>query len=78
MSHKNRDPELRKNLDIICSKFKKGQFLNCLDFEALGLGVGTEGTKYAIRLLKTEYELDILTVCRGKAIVGWILSEEIL
>ena len=78
MSHKNRDPELRKNLDIICSKFKKGQFLDCLDFEALGLGVGTEGTKYAMRLLKAEYGLDILTVCRGRAIVGWILAEEIL
>lgn len=78
MSHKNRCPELRKNLDIICSKFKKGQLLDSMDFEALGLGVGTEGTKYAIRLLKGEYGLDILTVCRGKVIVGWILAEEIL
>ena len=76
MSHKNRDPELRKKLDIICSKFEKGQFLDLMDFDVLG--IGTEGTKYAIRTLKTEYELDILTVCRGKAIVGWILAEEIL
>lgn len=76
MSHKNRDPELRKNLDIICSKFKKGQFLDLMDFDVLGISAG--GSKYAIRALKTEYELDILTVCRGKAIVGWILAEEIL
>ena len=76
MSHKNRDPELRKKLDIICSKFKKGQFLNWLDFEALGFSA--EASRYAIRLLKAEYELDILTVCRGKAIVGWILANEIL
>ena len=76
MSHKNRDPELRKNLDIICSKFKKGQFLDLMDFDALG--IKAEGSKYAIRTLKTEYELDILTVCRGKAIVGWILANEIL
>ncbi len=76
MSHKNRDPGLRKNLDLLCSKFKKGQFLDLMDFDALG--IKAEGSRYAIRLLKTEYELDILTVCRGKAIVGWILAEEIL
>lgn len=76
MSHKNRDPELRKNLDLLCGKFKKGQFLDWLDFDVLG--ISAEGSKYAIRTLKTEYELDILTVCRGKAIVGWILAEEIL
>lgn len=76
MSHKNRDPELRKKLDIICSKFKKGQFLDLMDFDALGFSA--EGSRYAIRTLKTEYELDILTVCRGKAIVGWILADEIL
>ena len=76
MSHKNRDPELRKNLNLLCSKFKKGQFLDLMDFYALG--IKAEGSRYAIRLLKTEYELDILTVCRGKAIVGWILAEEVL
>ena len=76
MSHKNRDPELRKKLDIICSKFKKGQFLDLMDFDVLG--ISADGSKYAIRLLKGEYELDILTVCRGKAIVGWILANEIL
>ena len=76
MSHKNRDPELRKKLDIICSKFKKGQFLDRMDFEASGISSG--GVKYALMTLKSEYELDILTVCRGKAIVGWILAEEIL
>ena len=76
MSHKNRDPELRKNLDLLCSKFKKGQFLDLMDFDVLG--IKAEGSKYAIRTLKTEYELDILTVCRGKAIVGWILANEIL
>lgn len=76
MSHKNRCPELRKNLDIICGKFKKGQFLDSMDFDVLG--ISADGTKYAIRTLKTDYELDILTVCRGKAIVGWILANEIL
>ena len=76
MSHKNRDPELRKNLDLLCSKFEKGQFLDLMDFDVLG--ISADGSKYAIRTLKTEYELDILTVCRGKAIVGWILAEEIL
>ena len=76
MSHKNRCPELRKNLDIICGKFKKGQFLDLMDFDVLG--ISAEGSRYVIRLLKAEYELDILTVCRGKAIVGWILADEIL
>ena len=76
MAHKNRDPELRKNLDLLCSKFKKGQFLDLMDFDVLGISAG--GSRYAIRTLKTEYELDILTVCRGKAIVGWILANEIL
>lgn len=76
MSHKNRDQELRKNLDLLCGKFKKGQFLDLMDFDALGFSA--EASRYAIRLLKAEYELDILTVCRGKAIVGWILADEIL
>ena len=76
MSHKNRDLELRKNLDIICSKFEKGQLLDRMDFEASGISAG--GVKYALMTLKSEYELDILTLSRGKAIVGWILAEEIL
>lgn len=76
MSHKNRDPELRKKLDLLCSKFKKGQLLDRMDFEASGISSG--GVKYALMTLKSEYELDILTLSRGKAIVGWILAEEIL
>ena len=76
MSHKNRDLELHKKLEAMREKFKKGQFLDLMDFDVLGISAG--GSRYAIRTLKTEYELDILTVCRGKAIVGWILAEEIL
>ena len=76
MFHKNRDPELHKKLAAMREKFKKGQLLDRMDFEASGISAG--GVKYALLTLKSEYELDILTVCRGKAIVGWILAEEIL
>ena len=76
MLYKNRSLESRKNLNLMQDKFKKGQFLDLMDFDALGFSA--EASRYAIRLLKAEYELDILTVCRGKAIVGWILADEIL
>jgi len=47
-----------------------------MDFEASGMSAG--GVKYALITLKSEYELDILTLSRGRATVGWILAEEIL
>ena len=73
---KNRSLESRKNLNLMQDKFKKGQFLDLMDFEAAGFS--EVSAKYAIRELKNEYGLDILSVCRGKAIVGWILADEIL
>lgn len=68
--------EKKKRIELMRDKFQKGQLLDREDFKAAGFSEA--GTKNAIRTLKTDYELDILTVCRGKAIVGWILAEEIL
>lgn len=76
MFHKNRCPELHKKLEAMREKFKKGQLLDSMDFEASGISAG--GVKYALMTLKSEYELDILTLSRGRATVGWILAEEIL
>ena len=71
-----RDQDKVKRLEAMRDKFEKGQLLDREDFKAVGFSA--EASRYAIRLLKAEYELDILTVCRGKAIVGWILADEIL
>lgn len=76
MFHKNRDASLHKKLEAMREKFKKGQLLDRMDFEASGISAG--GVKYALMTLKSEYELDILTLSRGRATVGWILAEEIL
>ena len=73
---KNRSIEVRKGLDLMHDKFKKGQLLDVLDFEAAGFKKSS--SKYALEQLKHEYGLDILSVLRGRTAVGWILADEIL
>lgn len=66
----------RKKIERMRDKFIKGQLLDRSDFEAIGI----DGQYIArtIVILKQQYGLDILNVCRGKSLVGWILAEEIL
>lgn len=70
------DPEKRKRLEAMRDKFIKGQLLDREDFKAVGFS--ESGTKNAIVILRNHYSLDIVNICRGKALIGWILADEVL
>ncbi len=71
-----RDPNKVKKLELMRDKFQKGQLLDREDFKAAGFNEA--GTKNAIVILKNSYSLDIVNICRGKALIGWILADEVL
>lgn len=71
-----RDQDKIKRLELIRDKFQKGQLLGREDFEAAGFN--ESGSRNAIVILRNEYALDIVNICRGKALIGWILADEIL
>lgn len=70
------DKERQKRLEKMRDKFVRGQLLGREDFKAVGFN--EVGTKHALIKLRDEYMLDILVVCRGKALIGWILADEVL
>lgn len=71
-----RDPNKVKKLELMRDKFEKGQLLDREDFKAAGFNEA--GTKNAIVILRNDYGLDIVNICRGKALIGWVLADEIL
>lgn len=71
-----RDQDKVKRLEVMRAKFEKGQLLDREDFKAAGFNEA--GTKNAIVILKNSYSLDIVNICRGKALIGWILADEVL
>lgn len=71
-----RDQDKVKKLEVMRAKFERGQLLDREDFKAAGFNEA--GTKNAIVILKNSYSLDIVNICRGKALIGWILADEIL
>ena len=70
------DAEKKKRIELMRDKFEKGQLLDREDFKAVGFNEA--GTKNAIVILKNNYSLDIVNICRGKALIGWVLADEIL
>lgn len=70
------DAEKKKRIELMRGKFIKGQLLDREDFKAAGFNEA--GTKNAIVILRNDYGLDIVNICRGKALIGWILANEIL
>lgn len=70
------DAEKKKRIELMRDKFQKGQLLGREDFVVAGFNEA--GTKNAIIILKHNYGLDIVNICRGKSLIGWILAEEIL
>lgn len=70
------DADKRKRLESMRDKFQKGQLLGREDFAVAGFNEA--GTRNAIITLKNNYGLDIVNICRGKSLIGWILAEEIL
>lgn len=70
------DAEKKKRIELMRDKFQKGQLLDREEFKAAGFNEA--GTKNAIVILKNNYSLDIVNICRGKALIGWVLADEIL
>ncbi len=67
---------MRKRIEAMRDKFKKGQLLDRDDFEVAGFNASDANR--VILILKKQYKLDILVICRGKALIGWILADEVL
>ena len=70
------DAEKKRRIESMRDKFQKGQLLDREDFKAEGFN--EPGTKNAIVILRNNYGLDIVNICRGKSLIGWILAEEVL
>lgn len=70
------DVEKKKRIEFMRGKFIKGQLLDREDFKAAGFNEA--GTKNAIVILRNNYGLDVVNICRGKSLIGWILANEIL
>lgn len=68
--------EKKKRIELMRDKFLKGQLLDKEDFKAAGFN--ESGTKNAIIILRDNHGLDIVNICRGKSLIGWILANEIL
>lgn len=71
-----RDLKRRRKIEAMRNKFKKGQVLGREDFKAEGFS--DIGTQNALLELKGKYAMDLLTVYRGKILIGWILASEVL
>ena len=72
----DRDIKYQSKLRSLKASFDKGQVLDRSDLSAHGFK--RSSGEEAIRKLKTHYEMDILTITRGKAMIGWILASEVL
>ena len=76
MLSSKRCPNMSNRLELMREKFQKGQVLGREDFEVAGFDQSK--ITNALAILKKEYALDILVLCRGKVLVGWILADEVL
>lgn len=72
----DRDIRYHSKLRALKAGFESGQVLDRTDFSAQGFN--RKSAEAAINKLKTEYGLDILTITRGRLLIGWILSDEVL
>lgn len=65
-----------EKLDIINKKLCSGSVVDRADFAAAGIRATVIPT--AMQKLRRHYGLDVLTISRGKKLVGWVVSSEIL
>lgn len=68
--------EKLERIDKMIDMFNEGQVLGEGDFELIG--VPTRSSRSYIGTLTQDLGIDILTVTRGKNLVGWVLANEIL
>lgn len=74
-SHSNRDEVKRfaSEINKAHELLKQGKIVSESD-----LGVSRSQFKNVLTALKARHEVDVLTITRGKALVGWILASEVL
>ena len=72
----NKSIRYHRKLRALKASVESGQVLDRSDFSAHGFS--KKAADVALSRLKTDYGLDILTVRRGQALVGWILADEVL
>lgn len=65
-----------KKIEKLVNVFKKGQVVGVDDLISVGFTSSTKAN--VIQALKRDYELDLLTIARGRRAIGWILADEVL
>lgn len=65
-----------ERIDKMIEMFNTGQVYSDKDFETIG--VTDRSSRSYIRTLTQDLNIDLLTVTRGKHLVGWVLANEIL
>ena len=65
-----------KKLEKVKAKLEKGLVVNKSDFIEAGITKASVGD--ALLKLKNGLGLDVLSIRRGNALIGWVLADEIL
>ena len=65
-----------KQLEEIKVKLEAGSVVDKSDFFAAGIRESV--ITVSVQKLKNCFDLDVLTITRGRALVGWILADEVL
>lgn len=68
--------KLASQLEVIKAKLEAGSVIDNSDFIAAGIKKSV--ITVAVQKLKNCFDLDVLTITRGRALVGWILADEVL
>lgn len=68
--------KLAGQLEVIKTKLEAGSVIDNSDFIAAGIKESV--ITVAVQKLKNCFDLDVLTITRGRALVGWILADEVL
>ncbi len=68
--------KLASQLEVIKTKLEAGSVIDNSDFIAAGIKESV--ITVAVQKLKNCFDLDVLTITRGRALVGWILADEVL
>ena len=67
---------LANQLKVIKEKLENGSVIDRSDFIAVGIKESV--ITVSVQKLKNCFDLDVLTITRGRALVGWILADEVL
>lgn len=67
---------LANQLKVIKEKLENGSVIDRSDFIAAGIKESV--ITVSVQKLKNCFDLDVLTITRGRALVGWILADEVL